>query len=95
MDDTQVIAELKAEVAKRDLEITQLRNELGGRTQELSELRQRLEIRNLSLERLQAQFTVAADAVNKLLGEREAMRRSRWARFGMFLGLIRKMRDDL
>jgi hypothetical protein len=69
--------------------------QLVSKEQEIRELRQRLEIRNLSLERLQAQFTVAADAVNKLLAERQTIQQSRWARLGSALGFLPKLRDDL
>jgi len=56
---------------------------------------QRLEIRNLSLERLQAQFTIAADAVNKLLAEREKVRSCLWGKVGMLLGMLPRLEDDL
>ena len=80
---------------QRDETIARLAFELEKTAHELFETRQRLEIRNLSLERLQAQFTVAAQAVTKLLEERAAIRNSRWARLGMSFGFLPKLEDDL
>jgi chromosome segregation ATPase len=95
MDNGPGTAELKAQLDGRHREIETLKEQLELRSRELSELRQRLEIRNLSLERLQAQFTIAADAVNKLLTLREQMRLSRWMRLGVFFGFVPDLGDDL
>jgi chromosome segregation ATPase len=95
MDQTSNFNSREAELEQRDRSIAQLTAELEKMTGELAEMRQRLEIRNLSLERLQAQFTVAARAVTKLLNEREALRKSRWFRCGVALGFLPKLEDDL
>jgi hypothetical protein len=95
MDHTQVIAELQAELEMQKQQVALLNNELKRRERDLAEARQRLELRNLSLERLQSQFTLAADAVNKLLAEREKIRQCRWAKLGIALGLLPKLEDDL
>jgi uncharacterized protein (DUF849 family) len=95
MDHAQVIAALKAELEQKESRINGLRSELQEKERELLELHQRLDIRNLSLERLQAQFTVAAEAVTKLLAERERLRTSRWANLGAFFGFLPKLEDDL
>jgi TolA-binding protein len=84
-----------AEMALLNRRISEMSAQLASKEQEIRELRQRIEIRNLSLERLQAQFTVAADAVNKLFAERQTIQRSRWARLGSALGFLPKLRDDL
>jgi chromosome segregation ATPase len=84
-----------AEMALLNRRISEMNAQLASKEQEIRELRQRIEIRNLSLERLQAQFTVAADAVNKLFAERQTIQRSRWARLGSALGFLPKLRDDL
>jgi hypothetical protein len=83
------------EMALLNRRVSDMSTQLASKEQEIRELRQRLEIRNLSLERLQAQFTVAADAVNKLFAERQNIQRSRWARLGIALGFFPKLRDDL
>jgi hypothetical protein len=44
---------------------------------------------------LQAQFTTAADAVNRLLHERQQLRSSRWTRWGRMLGPGPAVGDDL
>ena len=95
MEKSDLLAELQAEVEARDSRVAALEAELQARCREVAELRQKLEIRNLSLERLQAQFTLAAEAVNKLLIEREKVRESRWGRWGMALGFLPKLKDDL
>lgn len=94
MDHTQIIADLRAEIEAHKQQIEDLKSELKYCSGEVTEIRQRLELRNLSLERLQAQFTLAADAVNKLLKEREAIRRSRWAKIGGMLGFLPRLGDD-
>ena len=95
MDPSPNINNLEAELQRRDQEVARLASELEKTKRELAETRQRLEIRNLSLERLQAQFTVAAEAVTRLLEEREAIRNSRWARCGMSLRFLPKLEEDL
>ncbi|MGA8593538.1 MAG: hypothetical protein WB676_02235 [Bryobacteraceae bacterium] len=95
MDHTQVIAHLQAELETQKQQVASLHSELEERARELGELRQRLELRNLSLERLQSQFTLAAEAVNKLLAEREKIRLCAWARLGISLRLLPKLEDDL
>jgi chromosome segregation ATPase len=95
MDDTQPITDMQLQLRAYAQEIARLRQELEAKSRELADLRQKLEIRNLSLERLQSQFTVAADAVNTLIKQREGIRTSRWGRLGMWLGFLPKMRDDL
>jgi len=95
MNDTELIAELQTQLEAHRSRLEELESKLSAYMTELAEAEQRLEIRNLSLERLQAQFTVAADTVSKLLAEREKVRNSRWARMGMLLGLLPKIEDDL
>jgi hypothetical protein len=95
MDHTQVIAALRIEIEAQKQQITRIQQELDLRMDELSELRQRLELRNISAERLQSQFTLAAEALNKLLAEREAVRQSRWAKLGSLCGFLPKFEDDL
>jgi predicted nucleic acid-binding Zn-ribbon protein len=95
MDHIQVIAALQAELETQKQQIASLHYELERHVKELAEARQRLELRNLSLERLQSQFTLAADAVNKLLADRDKIRQRPWAKLGMTLGLLPKLEDDL
>jgi chromosome segregation ATPase len=95
MTDTELIAELQTQLEAHRQRLKELESQLAVCRNELAEAEQRLEIRNLSLERLQAQFTIAADAVNKLLAEREKVRNSRWGKMGMIFGLLPKLEDDL
>ena len=95
MNDTELITELQAQLEAERQKIEDLELTLGLCRRELAEAGQRLDIRNLSLERLQAQFTIAADAVNKLLAEREKIRNSRWGKMGMLFGFLPKLEDDL
>lgn len=95
MDHTQVIAALRMELEAQKQQVATIQQELDLRMDELNELRQRLELRNISAERLQSQFTLAAEAVNKLLAEREAVRHSRWVKFGSLVGFLPKFEDDL
>ena len=95
MNDTELITELQTQLEAQRLRLEELESTLAACRNELAEAEQRLEIRNLSLERLQAQFTIAADAVNKLLAEREKIRTTRWGKMGMLFGLIPKLEDDL
>ncbi len=95
MDHTQVIADLQAELETQKQHTAALHGELERRARELAEARQRIELRNLSLERLQSQFTLAAEALNKLLAEREKIRQCVWAKLGITLRLLPKLEDDL
>jgi hypothetical protein len=95
MDHTEVIAALRIELEAQKQQIEKIQQELNLKMNELTELRQRLELRNISAERLQSQFTLAAEALNKLLAEREAVRRSRWAKIGSLCGFLPKFEDDL
>ncbi len=95
MDHTQVIAALRMELEAQKQQIATIQHELNLRMDGLSELRQRLDLRNISAERLQSQFTLAAEALNKLLAERETVRRSRWAKVGSLFGFLPKFEDDL
>ena len=95
MNDTELITELQKQLEAQRKKIDDLAAKLSAYEGELADAEQRLEIRNLSLERLQAQFTVAAEAVNKLLSEREKIRNCWWGKLGMLLGLLPRIEDDL
>jgi len=95
MDHTRVIADLQAELETQIHRTATLEAALQKQACDLSEIRQRLELRNLSLERLQSQFTVAADAVQNLLTEREILRQSRWVKLGVAFGFLPKLKDEL
>jgi chromosome segregation ATPase len=95
MNDTELITELQTQLEAHRQRLEELDSKLSVCRSELAEAEQRLEIRNLSLERLQAQFTIAADAVNKLLAEREKVRNCRWGKVGMLLGMLPRLEDDL
>jgi septal ring factor EnvC (AmiA/AmiB activator) len=95
MDHTRIIADLRAEIEAQKQRIASMERDLERRACELDEVRQRLELRSISLERLQSQFTLAAEAVNKLLINRETIRRSPWGRLGSVLGFLPKFGDDL
>lgn len=95
MNDTELITELQKQLEAQRKKIDDLAAKLSASEGELADAEQRLEIRNLSLERLQAQFTVAAEAVNKLLSEREKIRNCWWGKLGMLLGLLPRIEDDL
>jgi chromosome segregation ATPase len=95
MNDTELIAELQTQLKAYRRKLEELESKLAVCHAEVAEAGQRLEIRNLSLERLQAQFTVAAETVNKLLAERERVRSSRWGKVGMLFGLLPKLEDDI
>ena len=95
MDHLKIIAGLQAEVEAQKQHLVSMERDMERRAVELDEVRQRLELRNISLERLQSQFTLAAEAVNKLLSNREVIRKSRWGRLGSALGFLPKFGDDL
>jgi len=95
MNDTELITELQTQLEAHRQRLEELESKLSVCRSELAEAEQRLEIRNLSLERLQAQFTIAADAVNKLLAEREKVRSCWWGKVGMLLGMLPRLEDDL
>lgn len=95
MNDTELITELQTQLEAHRQKLEELESKLSACRNELAEAEQRIEIRNLSLERLQAQFTIAAEAVNKLLAEREKVRNSQWGKAGMLFGLLPKLEDDL
>jgi Tfp pilus assembly protein FimV len=95
MNDTELITELQTQLEAQRRRLEELESTLSVLKSELAEAGQRIEIRNLSLERLQAQFTIAAETVNKLLAEREKIRQSRWGKMGMVFGLLPKIEDDL
>ena len=95
MNDTELITELQTQLEAQRRKLEELEARVSALTAELAEAGQRLDVRNLSLERLQAQFTIAAETVNKLLAEREKVRRSRWGKMGMVIGLLPKLEDDL
>jgi Tfp pilus assembly protein FimV len=95
MNDTELITELQTQLEAQRRKLEELEAKVSALTAELAEAGQRLDVRNLSLERLQAQFTIAAETVNKLLAEREKVRHSRWAKMGMVIGLLPKLEDDL
>lgn len=95
MNDTELITELQTQLEAQRRKLIELESTVSALKAELAEAGQRLEVRNLSLERLQAQFTIAAETVNKLLAEREKVRRSRWGKMGMSFGLLPKLGDDL
>jgi Tfp pilus assembly protein FimV len=95
MNDTELITELQTQLEAQRRKLEELEAKVSALTAELAEAGQRLDVRNLSLERLQAQFTIAAETVNKLLAEREKVRRSRWGKVGMVIGLLPKLEDDI
>jgi hypothetical protein len=95
MNDTELITQLQNQLEAQRKELHELASKLAACQHQLAEAEQRLEIRNLSLERLQAQFTIAAEAVTKLLSEREKIRNSGWGKLGMLLGLLPRIEDDL
>lgn len=91
----QGMGDLQEQLTKTQASLRETESRLREQTEAILSLQQKLEIRNLSLERLQAQFTTAADAVNRLLNERQAVRNSRWVRLGRRLGLGPVIGDDL
>ncbi len=89
------MADLQEQLMKAERSLRETESRLQEQRNVIISLQQKLEIRNLSLERLQAQFTTAADAVNRLLDERQRVRNSRWLRLGRALGLGPFIGDDL
>ncbi|HXR77954.1 MAG TPA: hypothetical protein VN737_18385 [Bryobacteraceae bacterium] len=91
----QGAGDLQEQLMKAEALLRETESRLQEQRNAIISLQQKLEIRNLSLERLQAQFTTAADAVNRLLNERQQVRNSRWIRLGRMLGLGPAIGDDL
>jgi len=91
----QAMCDLQEQLMKAERSLRETESRLQEQRKAIISLQQKLEIRNLSLERLQAQFTTAADAMNRLLNERQRVRNSRWLRFGRVLGLGPVIGDDL
>ena len=83
----QEVGDLQEQLMKAEASLRETESRLQEQREAILGLQQKLEIRNLSLERLQAQFTTAADAVSRLLKERQLVRNSRWVRLGRMLGL--------
>ena len=91
----QALGALQEQLMKVEAALRETESRSQEQKNAMISLQQKLEIRNLSLERLQAQFTTAADAVNRLLNERQRVRNSRWLRLGRMLGLGPVIGDDL
>ena len=91
----QEVGDLQEQLMKAESSLRETESRLQEQREAILGLQQKLEIRNLSLERLQAQFTTAADAVSRLLKERQLVRNSRWVRLGRMLGLGPVIGDDL